>query len=195
MAIDKRNIFIKGKNIYLKVLTKEDVLTSGWYGWFNDEHTCKWLQKHYYPNSLESQLEFWNELNVGPDKYSKIQLGVCKKQSDKILGVVSLSNINRINQTAELSTVMGEAEGKDGKTVTEAWRLLIWHGFNVLNLNKIYGGSISKSVVHLICRVAGASEEGIMREHFYKNGVFVDSYLWGILKSSFNKKYFNFLEK
>ena len=33
---------------------------------------------------------------------------------------------------------MGEKEGKDIKTVTEAWRLIFWHGFNALNLNKIY---------------------------------------------------------
>ena len=71
MAIDKRDIFIKGKNIYLKVLTKEDVLTSGWYGWFNDEHTCETLQKHYYPNTMKSQLEFWNELDLSPNKHSK----------------------------------------------------------------------------------------------------------------------------
>ena len=195
MAIDKRDIFIKGKNIYLKVLTKEDVLTSGWYGWFNDEHTCETLQKHYYPNTMKSQLEFWNELDLSPNKHSKIQLGVCKKNSSKILGVVSLSSIDSINQTAEQSTVMGEIEGKDVKTITEAWRLLFWHGFNVLNLNKIYGGSISKSVVDLICRVVAGSGEGIRKKQVYKNGVFVDAYSWGVLKSSFNKKYFNLLKK
>ena len=101
-------------------------------------------------------------------KETKIQLGVCKKKSNKILGVVSLSNINWINQTAEQSTVMGEKEGKDIKTVTEAWRLIFWHGFNALNLNKIYGGSISKSVVDLICRVAAGNREGVRKEHVYK---------------------------
>ena len=46
MKFDKRNIFINGKNVYLKVLTKDDVIKSGWYGWFNDELTCETLQKH-----------------------------------------------------------------------------------------------------------------------------------------------------
>ena len=105
---------------------------------------------------------------------------------------MSLSNINWINQTAEQSTVMGEKEGKDIKTVTEAWRLIFWHGFNALNLNKIYGGSISKSVVDLICRVAAGNQEGVRKEHVYKNGKFVDAYLWGVTKRSFNKKYFKY---
>ena len=168
MKFDKRNIFINGKNVYLKVLTKDDVIKSGWYGWFNDELTCETLQKHYFPNSLENQLEFWNDLNSTSNKETKIQLGVCKKKSNKILGVVSLSNINWINQTAEQSTVMGEKEGKDIKTVTEAWRLIFWHGFNALNLNKIYGGSISKSVVDLICRVAAGNREELEKNMFTK---------------------------
>ena len=58
--IDERNIFLKGENIFLKVLNKEDVLSSSWYGWFNDEELCKTLQKHYYPNSIENQLEYLN---------------------------------------------------------------------------------------------------------------------------------------
>lgn len=124
MTIDKRDIFIKRKNIYLKKLTKENVLTSGWYGWFNDENTFETLQKHYYPNTMESQLEFWNDLNLGPNKYSKTQLGICKKNSSKILGVVCLSNIDRNNQTAEQSTVIGETEVRDVKKITEAWCLL-----------------------------------------------------------------------
>ena len=195
MPIDKRNIFIKGKNIYLKVLTKEDVIKSNWYGWFNDERTCETLQKRYFPNSLEKQLEYWSELNKEMISNKKIQLGVCKNKSSKILGVISLNNINMINQTAENSIVMGESEGKDIKTVTEAWRLIFWHGFNVLNLNKIYGGSISKSIVDLLCRVTESKHEGTRKHQVFKNGIFVDTYLWGLTKNSFNKKYFNFLKK
>lgn len=195
MSIDKRDIFIEGKNIFLKVLSKEDVLKSGWYGWFNNENTCEYLQKHYFPNTIESQLEYWNELKKDMSNNTKIQLGVCKKKSSKILGVVSLNKIDFINQTAEHSSVMGEIEGKDFKTITEAWRLIFWHGFNVLNLNKIYGGSISKAVIDLICRVTPSKQEGIRKQHVFKNGVFVDAYLWGLTKSSFNKKYFNFIKK
>ena len=60
--INKNEVFIKGKSIYLKVLTKNDVLESNWYGWFNDEKTSKTLQKHYFPNTLENQLTFFTNL-------------------------------------------------------------------------------------------------------------------------------------
>ena len=190
-TIDERDIFIRGKNVYLKTLTPEDVYNSGWYGWFNDKNICETLQKHYYPNSVEAQSDFLNQLKNNSEKNEKLQLGICKKKINKLLGIISLSNFNYVNQSAEMSTLIGESEGKDLKTITEAWRLFLWHGFNVLNLNKIYSGSISKSLVELICRVAAASEEGVRKKHVYKNGKFVDIHLWGILKSNFNKKYYD----
>lgn len=59
--IDPRDIFLKGKHVILKVLTREDVMSSGWYGWFNDEELCKTLQKHYFPTTRESQVAFWEQ--------------------------------------------------------------------------------------------------------------------------------------
>ena len=188
--INKRDVFIKGKNIYLKVLTKEDVLSSGWYGWFNDEYICESLQKHYFPNTVENQLAYWEQLALGSDKEKKIQLGICKNGSSKLLGIVSLQNIDTINRKAEISAVVGEKAGRDTKTIAEAWKLIFWHGFNVLNLNRIYGGSISKPVVDLMCRVAACTLEGIRKQDVFKNGSYIDTYEYGVLRSEFNEKYF-----
>ena len=43
--IDSRDIFLKGKHVFLKALTREDAITSDWYGWFNDEELCNTLQR------------------------------------------------------------------------------------------------------------------------------------------------------
>jgi len=195
MTIDQRDIFIEGENIILKVLTRDDVMSSGWYGWFNDEITCETLQKHYFPPSIESQLEYYEKLAQASHDGTGIQLGVCKRDGDRILGIVSLNNIDYMNRKAEISAVMGEDEGKDIRTISEAWRLIFWHGFNVLNLHRIYGGSISKSVVDLMCRVAACVPEGIRKEDAFKNGKYVDVYEYGVLKNSFNDKYFDIGER
>ena len=50
------DVFIKGTNIDLVVLTSEIVGQTNWYSWFNDEENTKYMQKHYYPNSKELQL-------------------------------------------------------------------------------------------------------------------------------------------
>ena len=191
MIIDERDVFIRGRNVFLKVLTKEDVLSSSWYGWFNDEKITATLQKHYFPNSLDGQLVYLDALNQQMDAGSCLQLGVCRFGIDKVLGVISLNNIDHVNRKAEISAVMGEIEGRDVKTIVEAWRLLFWHGFNVLNLHRIYGGSISSAVVDLMCRLAACNREGTRREDVYKNGEYLDVYEYGVLKRDFNDKYFD----
>ena len=79
--IDEREIFLRGKIVNLKILTKEDIYESKWYGWFNDEEACKNLQQHYFPNSIENQISFW-EKNIN-NSNNNIQLGIIKKQSGK----------------------------------------------------------------------------------------------------------------
>jgi ribosomal-protein-alanine N-acetyltransferase len=184
-SIDPRDIFLKGEKVVLKVLTKEDATESNWYGWFNDEAICKTLQKHYFPNTREAQLAFY-EKNINTN--NKIQLGICKPESSNIIGIISLNNIDFINRKAEISAVIGESAGRNINLFIESCNLIINHAFSSLNLNRIYGGSISKELVTLMCRTLGCKEEGIGRSEIYKKGVYHDSYRYGILRDEFQFK-------
>jgi ribosomal-protein-alanine N-acetyltransferase len=181
--IDSRNIFLRGTHVYLVALSQEDVVNSNWYGWFNDEELCKTLQQHYYPNTLELQLDFFRK-NIG-NSDSKLQLGICKPENATLLGIISLSNIDFINRKAEISAVIGEAEGRNINIFRESCQLLCDHAFNTLNLNKIYGGSISKELADLMCRFLKGKREGVAREDIYKRGTYHDAYLYGILRQDF----------
>jgi len=184
-SLDPRNIFLAGKNVVLKVLTKDDVLHSNWYGWFNDEQLCKTLQKHYYPNTLEAQLDFWEK---NSNRNDKIQLGICKPGDARLLGIISLNNIDLINRKAEISAVIGEPGARSVNLFVESCKLLFNHAFNSLNLNRIYGGSLSKELVILMCRTLGCREEGVGRSDIYKDGKYCDSYRYGVLKDEFQFK-------
>ena len=72
-----------------------------------------------FSNTLENQLDYFNDLQKEHGNGTKIQLGVCKNNSSKILGIVSLNNIDYINRKAEISAVIGEKEGKDIKTISK----------------------------------------------------------------------------
>ncbi len=183
--IDPRDIFLKGKNVILKVLTRDDVITSNWYGWFNDEEICKTLQKHYYPNTMEAQLDF---LQKTINTNDKIQLGICKKEGGNIIGIISLNNIDLINRKAEISALIGETGARNVGLFIESCMLLFNHAFHSLNLNRIYGGSISKELVTLMCRTLGCKEEGVGRSEIYKNGAYRDSYRYAVLKDEFQFK-------
>lgn len=183
--IDHRDIFIKGKKVYLKALTRDDVLHSNWYGWFNDEDLTATLQKHYLPNTKEIQLNYLDAIHTA---LNKMQLGICDIENKKLVGVISLNDIDFINSKAEISVVIGEKEGRNIAFFIEACQLVLKHAFFTLNLNRIYGGSISKELVLLMCRVLGFTQEGIGRSEVYKNGIYMDIHKYAILREEFKLK-------
>lgn len=185
-SLDERDIFLRGNSIFLKALTEDDVLHSGWHGWFNDKETTKFMQKHYFPNTKEEQVEFWRTHIKG--SFSKLQLGIFNSECpDKLLGCVGLQNIDYINRKAEVSTIMGEKEGRNIKFYLEANELVIHHGFTTLNLRRVYGGTMIKEVADTMCRVLGFTIEGISRQDMFKNGQYHDIYQIGLLKQDFKE--------
>jgi ribosomal-protein-alanine N-acetyltransferase len=185
--IDHRDIFLTGKNIVLKCLTRDDVINSNWYGWFNDEQLSKTLQKHYFPNTLENQLLFW-ENNIVKST-NKLQVGICKKGTTKIIGVCSLNNIDYVNRKCEFSIIIGEKKEQNIIIFIESCKLIFNHAFNTLNMNKIYGGSISKDLVLLMIRSLNCKQDGILPEDIYKDGAYHDAYLYSLLKKDFSFNY------
>ena len=95
----KNDTFILGKKVALRALSESDVESTNWYGWFNDKETTAHMQKHYFPNTVQDQLRFLK--SISGDK-SKLQLGIVDIESDMLVGIVSLNNINHINRNAEL---------------------------------------------------------------------------------------------
>lgn len=184
--IDKRTFFLIGKHVILKTLTEDDVINSNWFGWFNDENTTEHMQKHYFPNSLENQLEFFDSLK---NEKNKIQLGIVPKDEDKIKGIISLHNIDYINSNADMSLIIGEPEFRKLIFAQEAMQLIIDHAFFTLNLHKINGGyieSLKKWGVFLKRRF-GYRDEGVWKEHVFKNGKYRNIQRIGLLRNEYIK--------
>lgn len=180
------DVFIKGKLADLVCLDEEIAKKTNWYKWFNDEENTKHMQKHYFPNTLASQLEFLNDLRK--DR-SKVQLGIVKKNKGYMIGTVSIQDINFINRNAEISIVIGEAADKNLIYAQEAMKLMIEHGFFTLNLYKIYGGYLEslESWGDFLKKRFGFKEEGIWREHVFKNGQYVNIHRLGLLREEYIK--------
>tara|TARA_B100001964_G_C14250852_1_gene609869 strand:- start:985 stop:1581 length:597 start_codon:yes stop_codon:yes gene_type:complete len=183
--IDPREIFLRGKKINLKILTELDVLESDWYGWFNDENICLNLEKHYFPNTINQQLEYLKN-EILPSQ-NKLQLGITESKDSKIIGIISLNDINYINRSSSLSTILPYIKNKNLSIFLEVNHLIFKHAFFSLNLNKIYGGSLSKDVSNLMCRTLGFKFEGTHYDHVFKNGKYVNTYNFGLLKKDYLK--------
>ena len=183
--INKNDVFLKGKHVILKALTEEDVSNSNWYGWFNDEETTQHMQQHYFPNTREAQLEFYRKEIVGNSR--KLQLGICDVKGGPIVGVTSLNNIDHLSQKAQFSLIIGEVAYRKAHYVIEVFQLILFHAFNTLNLQRVYGGSLNNESIEFICRTLGATREGVLRKDVYKNGRYHDVYLYAILREEYDR--------
>ena len=175
------DVFIKGVNVDLVVLTSEIVGQTNWYSWFNDEENTKHMQQHYYPNSKELQLKYFKEEIEGSDK--KLQLGIYHKKDKYLIGTISLNNINFQHRKCEISGFIGEKKYQTLKPFLEANKLLIKHAFEQLNMNRIYGGALNKDVSDFFVRMLNFETEGVLIDDVYKNGKYHDVYLIGLLKA------------
>lgn len=182
--IDERDIFLRGNHVMLKVLTENDVLNSDWFGWFNDEETTLHMQKHYFPNTLDLQSEFLKNLKKD---MSKIQLGIVPHGENDIIGVISLQNINYINSNADISMIIGEKSYRQLILAQEAMQLMLNHAFFTLNLHKVYGGYLEtlEDWGLFLKKRFGFIDEGVWREHAFKNGKYLNICRLGLLKMEY----------
>ena len=89
--------FLEGKNINLIVLDEELINITNWYRWFNDKKTNTNTVYHVYPNTKELQINFFKK-NIKNVK-NKIQLGIYHIKDKKLIGVISLNNIDILART------------------------------------------------------------------------------------------------
>ena len=180
MAMEEFEVFIKGKLINLVVITRSLAQNSAWYTWFNDEETTGGMQQHYFPNTRELQVAFFeSEINNYPNK---LQLGIVVTETNLLIGMISLSQIDRQNQKCEIGGLIGEKKYRKMEYWIEANEMLINHAFNTLNLNRIYGGSIAREVHQFYVRVLGFEDEGISKSDVFRKGTFVDAYRFAKLR-------------
>jgi [ribosomal protein S5]-alanine N-acetyltransferase len=175
------DIFLKGENIDLVVLTSKIIEQTNWYNWFNDEENTKYMQKHYFPNSREKQLKFFRDEIEGNNK--KIQLGIYHKEDKILIGAISLNNINFQHRKCEISGFIGEKKYQTLKPFLESNKLLIKHAFEQLNMNRIYGGALNEDVSDFFVRFLNFKKEGVLIRDVYKNGKYHNLYLIALLNT------------
>ena len=178
----KNNIFLEGEKIYLRPLEESDIEGNYQY-WFNDKAVCSLNQHHRYPSYKAGLRDFITSL--AKDR-SQIVLAVIEKENNTHVGNVSLQNINSINRSAEIGSIIGEKTPSGFIYTLESIKLMVKHGFDELNLNRIYGGTpVSHSVILKTVELLGFKLEGISREAIYKEGKYLDIQNYAMLRKEY----------
>lgn len=144
--------------------------------WLNDAEVCKYNSHFVFPAKP-----------LQPDgKTLRFGLGV----DHKLVGVVSLQKIDWVNRSAELAILIGDTTCH-GKGVGKHAALSVCrHGFNALNLHRIYCGTHQDNIgMQKVAEAVGMTFEGKSRQAMYKNGQYADVWHYGILKAEFEARF------
>jgi RimJ/RimL family protein N-acetyltransferase len=114
---------------------------------------------------------------------------IADKNTDDCLGHVGLYCLDHRIRSAEYAIMIGEesARGRGlGKLVTLE---VLSYGFKWLNLNRIELSVLSNNEAALrLYKAVGFVHEGTRRQAQYKDGVYLDLHVMGLLRSEYEKK-------
>jgi len=141
-------------------------------------------QALHEPISLKQQLEWFNSI---PSTDIPMSIFIKKPNVLKLIGTVGLYNISTRHQRAVLrvrlsAEILGKGYGY------KAMKLVLEYSFNVLNLRKITSDCFSDNLATIkIKKKLGFMKEGVLRQHYFHDGMFKDADVYGLLKEDFFK--------
>lgn len=172
-----------GKNIYLSPRTIEDA--EKYTEWLNDFNTTDYLGRSGKIMTLEAEKEYLvNHIKA------EASFNIVTLKDDKLIGAVSLENIDHLIRKATLGIFIGDKEEREKGYGTEAINLILDYGFNYLNLNNIKLDVIEFNERAIACyKKCGFKEMGRTRKTIFLNGKYYDKLIMDMLSEEFDKSY------
>lgn len=151
--------------------------------WLNDPEVRQGLLIYLPLSMAQEEAWFENVLKRPPEEHPLV-IEIRQGDGWRMIGNCGVHLIDWKNRSAELGIFIGEKSLWDQGYGTEAMRLLLRHGFETLNLNRL-----ALEVFETNPRAmrsyekAGFVLEGRKRQAMYKNGRYMDVLLMSVLRS------------
>ena len=113
---------------------------------------------------------------------------VRRKSDDRLIGSAGLTDLNFARQSIEWGYGVDPIFWGQGY-VLKIQEILKEYVFNILELNRIYGVTMSNNLRTIeSIRAAGMTHEGIAKEHYCKEGKFIDGWRYGMTRSMYESQ-------
>lgn len=168
----------------LRELRREDIPIIN--KWRNDPDLISKLGAPFrYINEEVDML--WYE-NYMKNRSNTVRLAMTD-ESDVILGLASLTDIDYINRSCTAHFMIGNASDRGKGLGTFAIEEILKHAFMNLNLNRVELSLLSTNTVIYLYKKLGFIVEGTKRKAAFKNGSYVDVIEMAMLKEDYDEKY------
>ncbi|WP_414733594.1 GNAT family N-acetyltransferase [Acetobacterium carbinolicum] len=174
---------IKGQLVNLTAIEKYDL--DQLMAWRNQTGYRKYFREHREINNVMQTNWFENKVINDP---TTIMLAIRKSEDNELLGCCGLCYINWINGSADLSLYIGWNNTYIDEIgyAEESCELLFQYAFSELRLNRIWTEiyEIDKKKDDLYQKI-GMTRDGILRESYFYDGKYLDSYIFSVLRSDY----------
>lgn len=173
-----------GERIYLSPRSLED--TELYTKWLNDMEVTDYTGRTSSVMTYDAEVKYLETRNLDMEP----AFAIVTLEDDKLIGSISLENINTSNRTAVLGIFIGDENYRSNGYGTEAIRLLLDFAFNYMNLNSIKLDLVSCNERALKCyKKCGFKECGRWRKSKFVNGKYYDTIIMDILAEEFTGSY------
>ena len=115
---------IVGEKVYLSPRCVEDAVK--YTKWLNNFEIAKYLNQFAKTITFEGEKEYLSR--VSSNSYD---FAIVDKETDELIGSISLMDVNNVSRTAELGIFIGEEDHLSRGYGSEAIKLLLDFGFNL----------------------------------------------------------------
>jgi RimJ/RimL family protein N-acetyltransferase len=155
--------------------------------WFNDPEILQGVSM-FLPMAMWEEEGWFEALADRPQAERPLAIEIFSDGSWVHIGNLGLFDIDGRVHSAEVGITIGEKEYWDQGYGTKAMKLLLKHGFETLNLNRVALRVFAHNARAIRCyEKVGFVEEGRLRQAHYHDGKYVDIIWMSVLREEWDR--------
>lgn len=142
---------------------------------------------HFFISELREKI--WVE-NKSMGDNSEIYMAICMRKDQKLIGYTSINSIDLRNSSAEWGgTIIGDKTYWGKGIATKAAEMMLEYLFAQYPVHKCYVYCLAEHAVTIkMLTSLGFSQDGVMRDHIFKNGEYKSLLVFSILREEYLRK-------
>jgi len=170
-----------GERLRLRAVERNDV--EKFHSWLNDPEVTEGLAL-FLPMSMRDEEKWFDNLADRPHEEKPFAIETRDQNEWKLIGNCAFFGFDWPARSAEVGIMIGDKSVWNHGYGTEVMQMLLRHGFEALNLNRVflrvYAGNGRAIRAY---EKAGFIREGCLRQAVYRHGKYDDVLLMSILRS------------